>query len=144
MNIKIIEPRHLAKKYDIGSLTPNLGPITIGSLLKQRGHNVEVISEYVTKLDLKEIYDADLVGISITTYNAKKGFEIAQSIKMPIVFGGFHASLMPEECLNYGDYVIKGDGHSIVALADFLNNRRIILRRTVSTIEIKIELANGK
>jgi radical SAM superfamily enzyme YgiQ (UPF0313 family) len=137
MNIKIIEPRHLIKKYDIGSLTPNLGPVVIGTLLKLKGHNVEVISEYITKLNLNEIRDSDLVGISITTYNARRGFEVARDIKKPVVFGGFHASLNPEECLQYGDYVIRGDGHSVVALVDFLNNRGIKNIRQIPNLVYK-------
>lgn len=121
MNIKIIEPYYLDKRYDIRSLTPSLGPVIVASLLKKEGHEVEVVSEYVTELNLDEVHQADLVGISITTYNATRGYEIAKQINKPIVFGGFHASLMPEECLNYGDFVISGDGHSIVELAGFLS-----------------------
>lgn len=124
MNIKIIEPYHFNKRYDVRSLTPSLGPVSIASWLNQNGHQAEVISEYVSKIDFGSIHSADLVGISITTYNAVRGFEIAKQINKPIVFGGFHASLMPEECLRYGDYVIRGDGHSIVQLADFLSYER--------------------
>lgn len=124
MNIKIIEPRDLSSRYDIGSLTPNPGPIVVATLLHQRGHRVEVISEYITKLNWNDLGDADFVGISITTYNAQRGFEIARQINKPIVFGGFHASLNPQECLKYGDYVIRGDGHPITRLADFLQNGR--------------------
>ncbi|UCD81587.1 MAG: B12-binding domain-containing radical SAM protein [Desulfobacterales bacterium] len=123
LKIKIVEPYYLDKRYDVRALTPNLGPITVASLLKHEGHEVEVISEYVTKLDIEEVNRADLVGISINTYNAPRGYEIAGDIKKPIVFGGFHASLMPEECLDYGDYVIRGDGHAIVELADYLANK---------------------
>lgn len=94
-----------------------MGPVIIGSLLKQEGHDVEIISEYVTRLNTNELNDADLVGISITTYNAPRGFAIAAQISKPVVFGGIHASLMPGECLQYGDYVIRGDGHSVVELA---------------------------
>jgi radical SAM superfamily enzyme YgiQ (UPF0313 family) len=125
MNIKIVEPYDLDTRYDIRSLTPNPGPVVIASLLKQHGHEVEVISEYVTKLNSAELNKADLVGISITTYNAKKGYQIARQIRKPVVFGGFHASLMPEECLEFGDYVIRGDGHSIVKLADFLDDKGV-------------------
>lgn len=100
-----------------------MGPIIIASLLKQEGHTVEVLSEYVTKFAIEEINKADLVGISITTYNARRGYDIARRVKKPIVFGGFHASLLPEECLKYGDYVIKGDGHSIVELAAYLDHK---------------------
>ena len=121
MKVKIVEPYNLDKRYDVRSLTPSLGPVVIASLLKKKGHEVEVISEYVTRLNFDELDEANLVGISLTTYNAGRGFEIAQRIRGPKVFGGFHASLMPEECLKYGDYVIKGDGHSVLQLADFLN-----------------------
>lgn len=123
MNIKIIEPYNLDRRYDVRSLTPNLGPVVIATLLKEQGHKAEVISEYVTKLDLDLINQADLIGISITTYNAKRGYEIAQQIQKPVVFGGIHASLLPEECLNYGDYVIRGDGNSIVQLVNFLKSK---------------------
>ena len=120
MNIKIIEPYAFNKRYDVRSPTPSMGPIIIASLLKQKGHTAEVLSEYVTEFSVEEINEADLVGISITTYNAKRGYDIARRVKKPIVFGGFHASLLPEECLSFGDYVITGDGHSIVGLADYL------------------------
>jgi len=125
MNIKIIEPYDLNKKYDVASLNPNLGPVVIASLLKQAGHRVEVISEYVTNLKIDEINGADLVCISITTYNAARGYEIARQVQRPIVFGGFHASLMPDECLAFGEYVIRGDGHPIVQVAEYLENGKI-------------------
>ena len=141
LNIKIIEPYYLNKRYDVRALTPNLGPVTVASLLKHEGHEVEVISEYVTKLNLEEINQADLVGISITTYNAPRGYEIAGSIQKPIVFGGFHASLLPEECLNYGDYVIRGDGHAIVELADYLADKG---GRDISQIPNLVYRKNGK
>jgi len=126
MKIKIIEPYLLDKRYDTRSLTPGIGPVIIGTLLDQAGHDVVVISEYIKRLDLDEIKDADLVGISITTYNANRGFEIAKHLQQPIVFGGFHASLMPEECLAYGDYVIQGDGASILALAEYLKDKNSV------------------
>jgi radical SAM superfamily enzyme YgiQ (UPF0313 family) len=124
MKIIIIEPYDLNERYDIRSLTPNPGPIVVASLLKQNGHDAEVISEYVTKLDIEDLNKADFVGISVATYNAAKGFNIASRIKKPVVFGGFHASLMPEECLNYGGYVIRSDGYPVVDLARFLTNGR--------------------
>jgi len=125
MNIKIIEPYDLNKNYDVRSFNPNLGPVVIASLLKQAGHRVEVISEYVTRLKIDRVNRADLVCISTTTYNARRGYEIARLLQKPIVFGGFHASLMPEECLDYGEYVIRGDGHPILQLVDYLENGKV-------------------
>jgi len=141
MKIKIIEPYNLNRRFDVRSLNPNSGPVIIGTLLEQAGHDVEIISEYVTHLNLDAINEADFVGISITTYNAKRGFEIALSTTRPIVFGGFHASLMPQECLSYGDYVIRGDGHPVIELADFLKNRE---NRDISSIPNLVYKENGK
>jgi radical SAM superfamily enzyme YgiQ (UPF0313 family) len=120
MKIKIIEPYDFNPRYDQRSLTPSPGPVVVATLLKQAGHDVEVLSEYVTEFDIEELDEPDLVGISITTANAQRGFEIAKQIRKPVVFGGFHATLMPEECLGYGDYVIRGDGYPIVDLASDL------------------------
>ncbi len=120
MIIKIIEPNDQNPRYDVRSLTPSPGPVVIGTLLQQHGHDVEVISEYISRLNLQDLSRADLIGISITTYNARRGYAIARRLKKPVVFGGMHASLMPEESLMYGDYVIRGDGASIVKLAECL------------------------
>ena len=55
MNIKIIEPFDFNNRYDIRSLTPALGPVVIATLLNQKGHDVTVISEYVTRLEPKDL-----------------------------------------------------------------------------------------
>ncbi|MGV7224287.1 MAG: B12-binding domain-containing radical SAM protein [Nitrospinales bacterium] len=141
MNIKIIEPFDFNSRYDIRSLTPALGPVVIATLLQQNGHDANVVSEYVTRFEPEDLDGADLVGISITTYNAKKGFDIAQKIDKPVVFGGFHASLMPEECLAYGDYVIRGDGHTILELVEFQQNKE---KFDISDISNLVYKKNGK
>jgi radical SAM superfamily enzyme YgiQ (UPF0313 family) len=141
VKIKIIEPYDLNKRYDVRSLTPSLGPVTVATLLRNEGHDVEVISEYVTKLNVHELNDADLVGISVATYNARKAYEIAKRIRGPVVFGGFHASLVPEECLHYGDYVIKGDGYSVTDLADFIKSG---MKRDISEIANLVYRRNGQ
>lgn len=54
---------------------------------------------------------ADLVGINIETYTAKRGYEIAAEFKkrgVPTVFGGYQATLVPEEAIRYGDSIIQG------------------------------------
>lgn len=142
-----MEPYAPDLRYDIRSLTPSAGPVVIATLLEQSGHDVEVFSEYVGAFDVEELNTADLVGISIATYNAKRGFEIACHVKRPIVFGGFHASLMPEECLKHGDFVIRGDGHPIGALAHHLSQEdkdlsgipNLVYRKNGEVVYNKIE-----
>jgi radical SAM superfamily enzyme YgiQ (UPF0313 family) len=55
---------------------------------------------------------ADLVGISIEAYTARRGYQIAARFRsrgVPVVFGGYHATLRPEEALRHGDAVCAGD-----------------------------------
>ena len=95
MKVKILEPAGFDRRYDLRGLAPSQGPVVIATILAEDGHQVEVLSEYVSSFDIDRINQADLIGISITTYNARRGYEIARHAQKPVVFGGFHASLMP-------------------------------------------------
>jgi radical SAM superfamily enzyme YgiQ (UPF0313 family) len=68
---------------------------------------------------------ADLVGISTITPTAFSAYELGEMFRaqgMPVVYGGPHASFLPEEALEHGDYVIVGEGETgFPLLADALN-----------------------
>ena len=54
----------------------------------------------------------DLVAISIETYTARRAYQIATEYRskgVPVVFGGFHATLCPEEASLYADAVVIGE-----------------------------------
>ncbi|HET6249972.1 MAG TPA: radical SAM protein [Tepidisphaeraceae bacterium] len=60
----------------------------------------------------------DLVAISVETYTAKRAYQIASEYrkrKVPVVMGGFHASLMPDEVAEYADAVVVGEAENIWA-----------------------------
>src|SRR5262249_50836034 len=49
---------------------------------------------------------ADLVAISVETYTARRAYQIASEYRrrrIPVVMGGFHASLVPEEVARYAE-----------------------------------------
>ncbi len=55
---------------------------------------------------------ADLVAISIETYTARRAYQIATEYRqrgVPVVLGGFHATLCPDEASLYADAVIIGE-----------------------------------
>lgn len=55
---------------------------------------------------------SDLVAISVETYTAKRAYQIATQYrkrKIPVVMGGFHASLCPEEVARYAEAVVVGE-----------------------------------
>ncbi|MHB9133228.1 MAG: B12-binding domain-containing radical SAM protein [Armatimonadota bacterium] len=68
---------------------------------------------------LEEIdYDtpADLVGISIETFTARRGYQIAAEFRkrqVPVVLGGYHATFCPDEALAHADAVCVGEAEGV-------------------------------
>src|SRR5436190_5339549 len=58
----------------------------------------------------------DLVAMSIETYTAKRAYQIATEYRrrgVPVVMGGFHASLCPDEAMRYAEAVVVGEAESV-------------------------------
>lgn len=54
----------------------------------------------------------DLVAISVETYTAKRAYQIASEYRrrgVPVVMGGFHATLCPEEVMQYCESIVIGE-----------------------------------
>jgi len=70
----------------------------------------------------------DLVGITAMTHQATRAYEIADRFRLagiPVVMGGMHPTVMPEEALAHADAVVIGEAEAVMAtlLDDFLNSR---------------------
>ena len=55
---------------------------------------------------------ADLVGISVETYTARRSFQIASEYRrrgVPVAMGGIHATLCPDEVAEYAECVVSGE-----------------------------------
>lgn len=60
--------------------------------------------------------DADLVGITAFTASANRAYEIASIYRqrgVPVAIGGIHASIRPEEALQYVDAVVIGEAEAV-------------------------------
>ncbi|MEN8180241.1 MAG: radical SAM protein, partial [Pseudomonadota bacterium] len=58
----------------------------------------------------------DLVAITVETYTAKRSYEIAAKYHqrgIPVVMGGMHPSLVPDECLQHADAILLGDAETV-------------------------------
>jgi radical SAM superfamily enzyme YgiQ (UPF0313 family) len=63
-------------------------------------------------------YDApaDLAGISVQTFTAKRAYEIAAEFrrrKVPVVLGGFHVTAVPQEAAQHADAVVIGQAEDL-------------------------------
>ena len=58
----------------------------------------------------------DLVAMSIETYTARRCYQIASEYRrrgVPVVMGGFHASLIPEEVEQYAESIVLGEAEAV-------------------------------
>ncbi len=126
MKITLIYPRF---KYEhVGGLQEPLGILYISSVLKKNGYDVKVIDltfEKSFSVIRKNIAGSDIVGISVTTALFNTAKNVLNYIKkidpsIPVVMGGPHATVLPNEILSSGfDYAIIGEGEETIL--DLLN-----------------------
>ena len=122
MKISLVEPK--APSYNVYTAfikhLPLMGPIYLGSILKNDGHDVTIYNENIREIDYSRIQDSDVLGISIMTSTAPRGYEIAENFralnpKGRIIIGGVHATFLPEEAAQYADHVVKGEGELVIS-----------------------------
>jgi radical SAM superfamily enzyme YgiQ (UPF0313 family) len=114
MKIVLIEPRASQANVYSKLAMPLLGPIYLGTILKNRGHEVEIYNEDICPPDYSKL-DADCFGISILTSTAKRGYEIARKFpREKVIIGGVHASLLPDEAIQFARQVVIGEAEEVI------------------------------
>jgi len=111
-----------------GIKAPPLGLAWIAAVLEKRGHKVKIVDSPTLELGweewLREVksWHPDVVGFSILTPTAPKGYRAAKMLKeelgddFPILAGGVHVTPMYEEALNnHIDVVVLGEGEITTA-----------------------------
>lgn len=77
-------------------------------------HEINIIEEvHHGVIDFDQ--EVDVVGITIMTQTAIRGYEIANEFKKrdkTVIFGGIHATVMPKEAILYGDAVVIGEAEN--------------------------------
>src|SRR3982751_4809421 len=58
----------------------------------------------------------DLVAISVETFTALRAYQIASEYRrrgVPVVMGGFHATLVPDEVAEYAEAIVIGEAERL-------------------------------
>ncbi len=74
-----------------------------------------LVDETLERLDATTVMPGDIVGISVHTGNALRGYEIGHEVRARgafVIFGGIHATLFPDEARERGEAhaIVTGDG----------------------------------
>jgi radical SAM superfamily enzyme YgiQ (UPF0313 family) len=117
MKITLIEPAMIKKPKGL-SEKPIFcfQPLALGVLagLTPPGIEVEIVDDRFETID----YTArrDLVGISVKTFTARRAYQIADEFRrrgVPVLLGGQHVSLVPEESQAYADSIFIGEADTL-------------------------------
>jgi radical SAM superfamily enzyme YgiQ (UPF0313 family) len=76
-------------------------------------YDIELLDENVEPFRFR---NADIVGITAYTSSAPRAYQIARLYRdrgIPVVMGGIHVSMMPEEALAYCDAVVTGEAEQV-------------------------------
>jgi len=70
----------------------------------------------------------DLVAMSVETYTAKRSYQIASEFRrrgVPVVMGGFHPTLVPDEVSEYAESIVAGEAEGLwpEVVEDFRHGR---------------------
>ncbi|MEI7481774.1 MAG: radical SAM protein [Elusimicrobiota bacterium] len=120
------------------------GPRTLSDVLKKSGHTVSMVffkrdktnemalptaKEYKLLKNLIKDLSPGLVGISTRSAFFPVARDITAALKpeitVPVIWGGAHAIICPEECIRYADIVCAGEGEGpLPLLADAILNKK--------------------
>lgn len=115
MRILLISPRGPLYRHKTGIWKKSLryAPLTLTTLasLVPAELNAEIVlmDEGIRDIDLDA--DADVVAISAITGTAPRSYELAAHFRargIPVVIGGVHATLLPEEVMRHADATVVG------------------------------------
>ncbi|MDY7033043.1 MAG: radical SAM protein [Thermodesulfobacteriota bacterium] len=139
----------------------SFGLRTISSYLKAYGHKTQMIflpdpygddliygkhryQDYILDEVISLCEKSDLIGITLMTNFFDGAVQITRKLKsglrIPVIWGGVHPTIRPEESLNYADIVCVGDGEeAMLELSDRMDRDEDY--STIANLSLK---SNGK
>jgi len=92
-----------------------LEPLVFGILAKLTPPDVELAlyDDRIEPIPYEE--PTDLVALTVETFTAKRAYQIAAEYRrrgVPVVMGGYHPTLLPEEASHYADAIAIGDAEA--------------------------------
>jgi len=124
------------KKID--SCFPSLGLASIAGYARDKGFKVRIIDAPALRLSVEgfekylkfnsQYYQAKYIGFTATTFSVKIAYEMAKIAKRiypaaKIVFGGVHATVLPDEVIKKGEIDIAVQGEGEITFYEILSGK---------------------
>jgi radical SAM superfamily enzyme YgiQ (UPF0313 family) len=156
MRLTLVHPsigRRIGQRYIRSWQMEPLAPATLAGLTpRDRDTDIRFYDDRMEAIPFDE--PTDLVALSVETYTAKRSYQIASEFRrrgVPVVMGGFHPTLVPEEATEYAESIVVGEAEGLwpTVIEDFQNGRlqreyRQARRPPLSGLRVDRSIFDGK
>jgi len=116
MKLTLIRP-NLGRREDESYLDEGrMEPLQLGLLAAMCPPEVEVTLVDDRCEDIPYDQQVDAVAITVETFTARRAYEITAEYHrrcVPVIIGGFHPTLLPEEAAQHADSIVLGDAEGV-------------------------------
>lgn len=124
MKLTLIKPNIGRREHSLYVDEGRMEPLPLGILAALTPPDVDVVLYDDRMEPIPYDEKTDLVGITVETFTARRAYEISAEFRrrgIPVVMGGMHAMLIPDEVAEHCDALIVGDAEPVWAemIADF-------------------------
>lgn len=118
MRITFIKPNIGRREHSLYVDEARMEPLMLGVLAGLTPPDVETVL-YDDRMESIPYDEAtDLAAITVETYTARRAYEIADEYRqrgVPVILGGMHVTLLPDECAENADSLFLGDAETMWA-----------------------------
>lgn len=115
MKLTLIKPNIGRMEHSLYVDEGRMEPLQLGVLAALTPPDVEVVLYDDRMEEIPYDEPTDLVAITVETYTARRAYEISAEFRkrgVPVVLGGMHPTLIPEEVTPHADAIFIGDAES--------------------------------
>lgn len=121
--VVLINPLEQSPALDLHSdvtLQPRYGTVSIATRIRDAGYDIRFFCEMSgSVINWDDVAASDYVCFSLMSFCSHRGYELMKKVRTltraPIICGGSHATMRPDECLDYADYVVRHEGEETIA-----------------------------
>jgi radical SAM superfamily enzyme YgiQ (UPF0313 family) len=112
MKLTLIKPNIGRMEHSLYVDEGRMEPLQLGVIAGLTPPDVEVVLYDDRMEPISYDEPTDLVAITVETYTARRAYEISAEFRqrgVPVIMGGMHATLLPEEVAEHADSLYLGD-----------------------------------
>ncbi len=143
----IYPPISFKEKSSLSAYSPPLGALYLGTVLKNKGHDVHVVDADAERLSMKQLIkrvkslEPDVIGMTCLTFTLDSCKTIAKEIRKVtdayLAVGGPHISVVPEASLKQlgADACVVGEAETIIEQLVNEKPRGIVYAKEIQDID---------